>query len=58
MARLDISNLEVESFSAGGPPMDNQLQGSTLWESTNYCCDTRFDCSSKCRVPTNVCEAC
>ena len=57
MARLDLTQLQVETFTAGGLP-DPQVQGSTLWESTNYCCDTRFDCSSKCRVPTNVCEAC
>jgi hypothetical protein len=57
MARLDLTQLQVETFTTAGLP-DPQVQGSTLWESTNYCCDTRFDCSSKCRVPTNVCEAC
>ena len=60
--RLDANQLHVESFptAPGTQPEPDPLQpqNETLWASTGFCCDTRRDCSTLCRAPTNVCEAC
>lgn len=58
MARLELSQLEVDTFPTGPDGGDATPQAETFWASTGYCCDTRFDCSTACRQPTNVCEVC
>lgn len=54
--RLNANDLRVDTFPTG-PEAGDVEPASTLWDSTG-CCDSRRDCSTACRVPTNVCEAC
>ncbi|HEX5870112.1 MAG TPA: hypothetical protein VFY65_06845 [Longimicrobium sp.] len=56
MPRLKTTDLRVDSFPVM-PDDDGAAALATVWDSTG-CCDTRLDCSSACREPTNICEVC
>jgi hypothetical protein len=56
MARLNAADLKVDTF-VPLPDDGGAEPESTLWDSTG-CCDSRMDCSTACRQPTNVCEVC
>lgn len=51
---LNLAQLEVESF----PTVPADVESAALTGSTDYCCDTRYHCSTLCREPTNVCYIC
>ena len=52
--RLEPNKLKVETF----PTTPDGDAPQSFTGSTDYCCDTRWDCSEACDHATNVCRLC